>query len=841
MLLSLFRLTMIVSLLISAVCIESNVRSSEENKAEVESPERRDVFLKKDTIVNHDEDSHMQKRQSSKHNRYSNDQEPKARRSSVHSMERRISRAGDKNLANKMAKDALQSPKMQETMKKLTRVSKPRSNLYASVKLPASGKVGMKKSRSEHQDGHIGRGKKKKRRHHRRFKNGHAEWPKGGSPKRTSNPGSNINSSAKKVTGREKHLIKHNQGMTDNKSRDRPTTSRSNEKVTRVHVDDNDYVDFSSPLITKSSALSSKSAKSEGSVKLHGSERMIDSLMRTTTRNPLKKSPGDQGVEYSDYYSDDDVLRDMAANKIPMQIVRSMYPNDRFARETPYSRSLRRIDRNVQAYHRGHPGRRKGFRYPGNAFKRSHRFQRYPKGKRLGGPNQYSQFLRADRYDQSDPRCPASTEEVLEQPQISEQDAVLDVVQNNIDDRRMNNEIHQLNPRPLNRFDQYETPQDDFRSLETNEGVEPRRNPLRPNSPEIQNLENDQPIDTNFDENTLNQPRISGTTEEDIAAQSQPSFFAGQSYDNLDDTQDQSMKSVSIQGINNIPQSYDNAMDQPLGKILESLGINISTEPSNLNQNENLEDDIANSDSLNQSEEHLLSPSYRKQEFKGENRNEDKEDHTRGHVIQSGGYEDEFLPYTDNPLLPAHNMNISIAVQDTKEIANQILNTIMEELEELKLDHSKNKRRDGLPCRLSGSWSTSQAGIKLEMRVVNRSIIVTVTELATPRFHGSLLNGTWNVSGHAPFKRGAPFTLIATDNSTKSIAVFVGACRVCQGVDTITGVWSIARQPNDCKDVQVATSVFNDVFRKSKLSSLKEHQNSTTTESSTMKHEKRKS
>lgn len=468
--------------------------------------------------------------------------------------------------------------------------------------------------------------------------------------------------------------------MTDNKSRDRPTTSRSNEKVTRVHVEDDNYVDFSSPLITRPSVSSSKSTKSEGSVKLHDSERMIDSLMRTTTRDPLKKSPGDQGIEYSDYYSDDDVLRDMVANKIPMQIVQSMYPNDRFARETPYSRSLRRIDRNVQAYHRGRPGRRKDFRYP--QVKRSHRFQRYPKGKRFGGPNQYSQFLRADKYDQSEPRCSASTEEVLEQPQISEQDAVLDVIQNNIDDGRMNNEIQQQNPRPLNRFDQYGMPRDNFKSLEPNEGVESRRNSQHPNSPEIQNVENYQPIDTslqrveNFDENTLNQPRISGTTEEDIAAQSQPSFSIGQSY--------------------NFPQSYDNAMDQPLGKVLESLGINISTEPSNLNQDENLENNIANSDSLNQPEEHLLSPSYRKEEFKDENRNGDKEDHTRGHVIQSEGYENEFLPYTDNSLLPAHNMNISIAVQDTKEIANQILNTIMEELEELKLDHSKNNRRDGM-------------------------------------------------------------------------------------------------------------------------------------------------
>lgn len=80
----------------------------------------------------------------------------------------------------------------------------------------------------------------------------------------------------------------------------------------------------------------------------------------------------------------------------------------------------------------------------------------------------------------------------------------------------------------------------------------------------------------------------------------------------------------------------------------------------------------------------------------------------------------------------------------------------------------------GLPCRLSGSWSTAQAGMKLDMKVANHSIIVTLSDLASSRFHESLLNGTWNVSGHAPFKRGSPFTLIATDNYTNSLAVFVG-------------------------------------------------------------------
>lgn len=80
---------------------------------------------------------------------------------------------------------------------------------------------------------------------------------------------------------------------------------------------------------------------------------------------------------------------------------------------------------------------------------------------------------------------------------------------------------------------------------------------------------------------------------------------------------------------------------------------------------------------------------------------------------------------------------------------------------------------------MSGSWSTAQAGVKLDMKVVNHSIIVTLSALATPRYHETLLNGTWNVSGHAPFNRGSPFTLIATDNTTNSMAVFVGTPFLC--------------------------------------------------------------
>lgn len=39
-------------------------------------------------------------------------------------------------------------------------------------------------------------------------------------------------------------------------------------------------------------------------------ESMLEKVMKTTTKDPYKKNPGDQGMEYSEYYNDDDVLND---------------------------------------------------------------------------------------------------------------------------------------------------------------------------------------------------------------------------------------------------------------------------------------------------------------------------------------------------------------------------------------------------------------------------------------------------------------------------------------------------------------------------------------------------
>ncbi|XP_046492974.1 uncharacterized protein [Neodiprion pinetum] len=169
--------------------------------------------------------------------------------------------------------------------------------------------------------------------------------------------------------------------------------------------------------------------------------------------------------------------------------------------------------------------------------------------------------------------------------------------------------------------------------------------------------------------------------------------------------------------------------------------------------------------------------------------------------------------------------NVTLKTNETKAVASQILSEIIDELEELKLENPKDEQKEGLPCRLTGSWVTTRAGVRIDMEVTNHSVKASLDHLTPPSVSEGLLNVTWNVTGFAPFKLGGPFTLLATDNHTKTLAVFVGACKVCQGIDTIEGSWVVSREPRDCRDFQMSNSIFNEIFRRTRLfSAIKEKQ-----------------
>lgn len=533
-------------------------------------------------------------------------------------------------------------------------------------------------------------------------------------------------------------MIKRNPIVHDEKS----STSKSTVKVTGVKVDENDYVDFSTPMSIKSTR---KSQKTES---LPENGKMIERLMRTTTKNPSKKNPGDQGVEYSDYYSDDEVLQDIAANKIPMQLVDSKNPNDRFARQAVNLTSYRdnQIDRNLQSHYPDYNARRNEFRYKDDSVNYLNDFQNYPTIERSSTLNRNSRLFGADdpslgyatnykplehRSGNHDAPYLANVAVIPEQSQALEENNLDTFDSNKLNDKQQS-VVEAQNPDRLHYLNQYETPQEHFQSSNSNELQSLNVNePGEPQVPQFQNTNNYQQIESNLpreeslNQSIMNQPQIDNAgmpdaEEKGTEVHTQFNYSPLQLYNPKDQ---QELKNFPAQSVYNIPAvNVPNAMDQPLGKILESLGINVNGGLNNVNQNENLNENI-NRQVLPYSDtyangmpmEHFISPSYLKKKqnneqtnfyedgntrgleypgIKSRNRNKVREGYSR-QSNNNGIHNNDILSHMDDHKDSSDNTNVSIAVHDTKEVANQILDTIMEELEELKEDRSKNNKREG--------------------------------------------------------------------------------------------------------------------------------------------------
>lgn len=529
-------------------------------------------------------------------------------------------------------------------------------------------------------------------------------------------------------------MIKHNPVILGEKSRDELST-QSDVEVSAVKVDDSDYVDFSSALST-----TQKSHKIE-------SEKMIDRLMRTTTKDPSKKNPGDQGVEYSDYYSDDEVLQDIAANKIPIQLAESKNLNDRFARQTMNFTSHRsnRI-KHLKPYYPDYNTRGRDLRYKDDGVNYLNNFQNYPTNEHFSRLNRNSRLFEADdpflnygiNYGSSehqnenfDAPYSANTAEIPEHSRVAEG--------NNFDSNELNDEVQQpvvetQNPDQFNYWNQYKTPEENLQNLNLDESQ--TLNVNEPIEPQIQSLNNYQQIETNlpregnFEQSMINQPlidntRIPGTKGENTEIDTPFNYSPLQSYSNQENQQqDQQVapQNFPVQSRYNLSTvNVPNAMDQPLGKVLEFLGINVDggNRKQNPSLNENINRQIlpySNTYENGIPEEHFISPSYLKKKPSREQTSFHEDDNTRGlehqairyrsrskaeegnfmgQSYRNGIYNNDILARLDDDRDPSHNTNTSTAVHNTKEVASEILSTIMDELEELKEDRSKNNKEEG--------------------------------------------------------------------------------------------------------------------------------------------------
>ncbi|KAG7203304.1 hypothetical protein KM043_010394 [Ampulex compressa] len=819
-----------------------------------------------------------------------------------------------RDLAQKLAKEALKSPKMQETMKKLEEISTPRSNNPASTKHPrVATRKSVEKSKIGEKNHEKLRSKNRRRKNRKRHKVRHerrrgqrSRWPQRNPAKKSPDARRETRIIVEKRPSLHTARIQHNREDFKQIVRNSAPTSRSNDKITIVKVDrkdEGDYVDATSTL-NADAPLTKIPASTE---KPYEKESMIERLMRTTTKDPTRRKSDDQGVEYSDYYNDNDVLRDIVANKIQVKFNEPRNPNDRVIRQTINASSSYNNDRlgiytepkqpileDIDKYGANS-------RYDGSSFGSSGNLQDYPTVLHApglddlgsGGAIQDNTFNNPVDYLPSDKsEDPAAAYPFDGNYQGNPPLGQLEKFdQATLPGAQMQN-LQFSDPRKENCCGRSDSA-GDFSGYSSDSSLPGKYGNLyeADNAQNIDSLEAKKfrvhEFDGDIDPSVENGKMFRADSEKQpyLNDPRQLQNFNKQSMNNIYSGRRGNEETQFARGVYNeyhnqplavSPPRIPNAMDQPLSKILESLGINVDgnsgsvdtlSHPdagqnaylpfSTMRNNAQSVDKLAKK-RIPEEADKTFGEGWRKidganglrrsnlQMFRAVEtddpvRNRAKEisysppeerERQRGDSSPSRTKVKKNNPPEISKEVVANDRraNITATVNETKEVASQILSRVIDELEELKLDRSKNHRREGLPCRLSGSWKTSQAGVRIDMKIVNRSISAILEDLLPRPEHRVLLDTSWNVTGHAPFKRGGPFSLFATNNHTNSVAAFVGACRVCQGIDTITGVWSVAREPSDCRDLQMATGVYNDIFRKTKLLSALQEKHGTKAE-----------
>ncbi|KAL2728986.1 MATH and LRR domain-containing protein PFE0570w [Vespula squamosa] len=737
-------------------------------------------------------------------------------------------------LAEKFANDALKSLKIREIINKLVNIDSSRNNtntyslLSVEENIPEKSNLKPKSSKSK------GKKKKKRRRHRRRrkrLKHREPRWSKKASAevdydsksKKTLVKGKSFKGKKSNIYSKNKIKKALQQEVSDD-------GKFAIDNVT-VIVDVEDYIDLTQTSILNTAVTTITDAITKTGNKTErddGKQSMIGRLMMTTTKDPLKTNSGDQGAEYADYYNDIDEFVGEIEKRPRARSVRQSYTVP-----SPYNDNPIQFQPEQLSSNRRLQKIRSNRNLNDNFYTYNDNFQEYQteKDPKMDQENFDTNSLilksSGDQYT-----LPLDTDE---KNMYNNYGFNLGILQSGQEQNYPNNygSLLQKNNEkylyPLSDNTQEDLSMNNQFQLHSEEIPTPQINNNEENSFELKNPTDiySEPYEKSFvlpsEKQQLHYiPIYKNKDQGNQLYFVNPSKIQTGVYDkNSADT---------IMDINN-------NLHKPLQKVVD------------ISPKKNV-----------QPVERFLSPIYFDPEEKWNKKNESKDVMTLNQQMTRRGLQKrvknmkdklnvykhlstakkkeelgkEFIERkngirnrnsVEQDVANVHHVDFAITVNETKEVADQILNRIVDELEEIKMDHSTDKNNEGLPCKLTGSWVANKAGVRLDMQVLNKSIIVTLANLIPQPLHGGLLNTTWNVTGHAPFRHGAPFSLLAYDNHTKTLAIFsiIGSCKVCQGIDTIQGVWSVANEPRDCRNFQMAIGIFNDIFRRTKLlSAIKE-------------------
>ncbi|XP_064214225.1 uncharacterized protein LOC103312381 isoform X1 [Tribolium castaneum] len=154
----------------------------------------------------------------------------------------------------------------------------------------------------------------------------------------------------------------------------------------------------------------------------------------------------------------------------------------------------------------------------------------------------------------------------------------------------------------------------------------------------------------------------------------------------------------------------------------------------------------------------------------------------------------------------------------------EVLHKILQDVEGLMQWKSEGNKKEGVICNINGSWISDAAGMRFDVCYQNstrKKFRIHVADRIPPNEDGFLCDGNWTVFGEIPFMHSGMVIALAVHEKDRHIATFIGECRICEGSETVTGTWLVARSSRDCKDQKAAHKVLSDVWKREQAHTLR--------------------
>ncbi|KAF2903842.1 hypothetical protein ILUMI_02340 [Ignelater luminosus] len=130
--------------------------------------------------------------------------------------------------------------------------------------------------------------------------------------------------------------------------------------------------------------------------------------------------------------------------------------------------------------------------------------------------------------------------------------------------------------------------------------------------------------------------------------------------------------------------------------------------------------------------------------------------------------------------------------------------------------------KEDLPCNIEGYWSSFAGGMLLKIKRRQKLLHIRLFPKTPPGKKGFLLSCGWHLRGKLPFyPRNNVITVNGFNERDRHIATFIGECRICNGVETVTGNWLLGRASRDCRDQRASEELISDIWKREMLTSLR--------------------